>query len=96
MPTLHIEHAVNDFATWNAAFGRFAEIRRQSGVRQQRIQQPVDDPHYVIIDLDFDSVGEAAGFLAFLQARVWSSADSAPALVGTPQARILDLARPAS
>jgi hypothetical protein len=39
MATLHIEHAVTDFETWNTAFGRFAEARRQSGVRQQRVQR---------------------------------------------------------
>jgi hypothetical protein len=92
VPTLHIEHAVTDFDTWNAAFGRFAGIRQQSGVRHQRIQRPVGDPKYVIIDLDFDSADEAAGFLGFLQANVWSSPGNAPALIGTPQTRILELA----
>lgn len=96
MPTLHIEHAVTDFDTWNAAFGRFAQVRQQAGIREQRVHRPVDDPRYVVIDLDFDSVGEAAGFLGFLQASVWSSPDNAPALIGTPQARILDLAEPGS
>lgn len=89
MPTLHIEHAITDFATWNAAFGRFAELRQQAGVRQQRVQQPVDDPRYVVIDLDFDTVSAAEKFLGFLQANVWSSSDSAPALAGAPQTRIL-------
>ena len=96
MPTLHIEHAVTDFATWNAAFGRFDQHRQQAGVRRQRVQRPVDDPRYVVIDLDFDSVGEAASFLGFLRASVWSSPGNAPALHGTPQARILDLAEPAA
>ena len=92
MPTLHIEHAVTDFGTWNAAFERFAEIRQQSGVRQQRVQQPVDDPRYVVIDLDFDTLGEAERFLGFLRANVWSSGSNAPALAGEPQARILEIA----
>jgi hypothetical protein len=56
MATLHIEHPVTDFGTWNAAFARFADARRQAGVRQQRIQRPVDDPAYVVVDLDFDTV----------------------------------------
>lgn len=38
MPTLHIEHAISDFAQWNAAFERFAEARTRSGVRAQRVQ----------------------------------------------------------
>jgi len=92
MSTLHIEHAVTDFDTWSTAFGRFAEFRRQSGVRQQRVQRPVSDPNYVVIDLDFDTTGEAESFLGFLRANVWSSRDNAPALVGTPQARILEIA----
>jgi hypothetical protein len=96
MPTLHIEHAVTDFGTWSAAFGRFAGARQQAGVRRQRVQRPADDPNYVVIDLDFDSVDEAAGFLRFLQAKVWTSSASSPALIGTPQTRILELAEPTS
>jgi hypothetical protein len=94
MTTLHIEHSISDFATWNTAFERFADMRAKSGVRAQRVQQPVDDPHYVVIDLDFDAVDDASRFLAYLQANVWSSAGSSPALVGTPQARILQPAAP--
>jgi len=90
--TLHIEHAVTDFETWNTAFARFADLRRQSGVRHQRVQRPVDDPRYVVIDLDFDNAAEAAGFLGFLQASVWSSPGNSPALAGTPRTRILELA----
>jgi hypothetical protein len=92
VPTLHIEHAITDFDTWNAAFERFAEFRQQSGVREQRIQRPVDDPRYVVIDLDFDTVSEAEKFLGFLQVNVWSSSGNAPALAGTPQTKILELA----
>ena len=90
MATLHIEHPVTDFSTWNAAFARFADIRRRAGVRQQRIQRPVDDPAYVVVDLDFDTTAEATKFLSFLQANVWSSGENAPALAGPPQTRILN------
>jgi len=90
--TLHIEHAVTDFETWNTAFARFAEFRKQSGVRHQRVQRPVDDPNYVVIDLDFDTTSEAESFLGFLRANVWSSSDNAPALIGTPQTKILEIA----
>jgi hypothetical protein len=90
VPTLHIEHAITDYGTWNAAFQRFAEFRQQSGVRGQRVQQPVSDPRYVVIDLDFDTLSEAEKFLGFLQANVWSSSGNAPALAGTPQTRILE------
>lgn len=88
MATLHIEHPITDFGTWNAAFARFASARQQAGVRQQRVQQPVDDPAYVVIDLDFDTVAEAERFLAFLHTSIWGASQNSPALAGTPQARI--------
>jgi len=90
MATLHIEHPITDFGTWKAAFDRFAEAREKSGVRGQRILRPVDDAYYVVIDLDFQTVGEAEKFLDFLQTRVWTSTQNAPALAGTPQTRILE------
>ena len=90
MPTLHIEHPISDLTTWKAAFDRFAEVRQQSGVRGHRIQQPVNDPHYVVVDLDFDSAAEAARFLDLLQTRVWSSRESSPALAGKPRTAILE------
>jgi hypothetical protein len=90
MPTLHIEHAIVDFALWRTAFERFAGVRTQAGVRSHRLQRPVGDPHYIVIDLDFDTIPEAERFLEFLHTKVWSSPENAPALVGTPQTRILE------
>ena len=92
MPTLHIEHPISDFTTWKVAFDRFAAIRAESGVRHHRVQRPVDDPHYVLIDLDFDSTKQAETFLEFLRTNVWTSRESSPALTGTPQTRILEAA----
>lgn len=89
MPTLHIEHPVTDFAIWKGAFDRFADLRQKSGVLQHRVQRPVDDPRYVVIDLDFATTSEAETFLQFLQTRVWSAPENSPALVGTPQTKIL-------
>ena len=89
MTTLHIEHAISDFGAWSAAFERFADVRTELGVRSQRVQQPVDDPHYVVIDLGFDTPDDASRFLGFLQTKVWSSASNAPALAGTPHTKIL-------
>lgn len=90
MATLHIEHPVTDFDTWKTAFDRFAEAREKSGVRGHRILRPVDDTRYVVVDLDFQTAGEAESFLDFLRTRVWSSQDNAPALAGTPHTRILE------
>ena len=90
MATLHIEHPVTDFGAWSEAFARFADARRQGGVRQARVLRPVDGPAYVVLDLDFDTVPEAEKFLAFLQENVWPSSQNAPALAGTPRTRILE------
>ena len=92
MPTLHIEHSIVDFDIWKAAFQRFAEIRTRSGVRRQRVLRPVDDPGYVVIDLDFDTVDEATRFLTFLRTHVWSSPQNSPALAGAVHTRILEAA----
>jgi hypothetical protein len=92
MTTLHIEHAIKDFDLWSSAYARFAEMRVRSGVRAERIQRPVDDPCYVVVDLDFDSPREAEAFLVFLRTQVWADPARSPALVGSPQARVLELA----
>src|SRR6185369_12357112 len=89
MTTLHIEHAITDYATWKGAFDRFAEARLRAGVRGHRIRRPVDDPAYLYIDLDFATEEQAAAFLGFLRTQVWASPGSAPALFGAPQTRIL-------
>jgi hypothetical protein len=90
MTTLHIEHAIKDFDLWSTAYARFAQMRARSGVRAERIQRPVDDPCYVVIDLDFDGAGEAEAFLLFLRTQVWADPTASPALVGSPQARVLE------
>ncbi|HKD99320.1 MAG TPA: hypothetical protein VKB69_17215 [Micromonosporaceae bacterium] len=89
MFTLHIEHAISDFGVWRAAFDRFEDARRQAGVRAHRVSQPVDDDRYVMIGLDFETEAEAEKFGGFLRNTVWASPGNAPALVGTPQTRIL-------
>lgn len=89
MPTLHIEHPITDLETWLSAFNAFAEARRQAGVRAERVQRPVDNPSYIVVDLDFESVDEAEAFLHFLKDRVWAIPENAPALAGTPNTMIL-------
>ena len=91
MATLHIEHAITDYGVWKSAFDRFEEMRRHSGVKHHRVLRPANDPAYIVVDLDFGTAEEAGEFLEFLRTKVWSSPQSAPALAGTPQTRILDL-----
>lgn len=90
MPTLHIEHAITDLETWLAAFDAFADARRQAGVRDERVQQPIDDPRYIVVDLEFGNVDEATAFLRFLKDNVWKVPENAPALAGAPETMILE------
>ena len=80
MRTLHIEHPITDLETWVAAFSRFADARREAGVRAERVQRPVDNPSYVVIDLDFDTTEEAGGFLGFSRTRSGRSERTHPDL----------------
>ena len=91
MTTLRIEHAITDYQLWRKAFDGFAEARAQAGVRSFAIRVPVDDPQYLLLDLEFDSAGLARTFADFLMQHVWSSPASSPGLAGIPQTRILDL-----
>jgi hypothetical protein len=91
MTTLRIEHPISDYQLWKTAFDGFAEARANAGVRSFAIRRPVDDPKYLMLDLEFDTAARAGAFADFLQQRVWSAPESSPGLAGAPQTRILDL-----
>ncbi len=93
MATLRIEHAIHDYQVWQRAFDGFAEARAKAGVRGFAIRQPVDDPKYLMLDLEFDDAGQAEAFAEFLHANVWSSPASSPALAGAARTRVLGLRR---
>jgi len=88
MPTLRIEHAVPDFAGWKRAFDSDPADRKGSGVRRYRVMHSTDDPNYVLIDLEFDSLEEANGLLAKMR-QVWGSGEG-QRVMRNPQARIVD------
>ncbi|WP_457966602.1 hypothetical protein M1E17_07745 [Arthrobacter sp. D1-29] len=92
MYTLQIEHGIRDFDMWKAAFDRDPVNRAASGVLSHRIYRPVDDSHYVVVELDFNERGQAEKLLANLKDRVWNSPTAAPALNGSPQTRIMESA----
>ncbi|HSL37122.1 MAG TPA: hypothetical protein VK883_09845 [Arthrobacter sp.] len=92
MYTLQIEHEITDFDLWKSAFDRDPVNRAASGVTAHRISRPVDDPHYVVVELDFERRAQAEALLANLHAKVWNSPAAAPALRGAPKTRILESA----
>jgi hypothetical protein len=92
MTTLRIEHPVTSFEAWKAQFDRFASLRAEAGVQGHRISRPVDDPKYVLIDLEFADAEHAQRFEGILRERIWPNPENAPALVGDPVTRILETA----
>jgi hypothetical protein len=90
MVILHIEHPITDLDTWRQAFTRFAPAREQAGVLETHVYQPVDDDHYIVVNLRFESASAAENFKAFLIQNVWSSPQASPGLGDTPVARVLN------
>ena len=89
MPVLQLEHAITDFDVWKQAFDSRQGWREASGVRRHRIFRPVDDPRYIVVDLEFDTTPEAESFEAALQ-DLWRSREATPALSGAPRTRFVE------
>lgn len=90
MPVLHIEHEISEMAVWLDAFKKFAAAREAAGVTRTEVYQPSDDPNYVVINLSFENIDAATTFRELLINQIWTSPNSAPALVGPPTARVLE------
>jgi ribosomal protein L35AE/L33A len=88
MPTLRIEHSVPDFSGWKRAFDSDPADRKGSGVRRYQVSRSVEDPNFVMIDLEFDSTADAEGLLAKMR-RIWSSGEGQK-VMRNPQARIVE------
>ena len=70
MTTLRIEHPVRDFARWKQAFDSDPAGRQRSGVRRYQVLRSVDDPDYVLIDLEFDGREQAEALLTTMRG-IW-------------------------
>ncbi|MDT5255791.1 MAG: hypothetical protein QOD10_871 [Mycobacterium sp.] len=90
MAILHIEHRIKDLEVWLEAFRKFTPAREQAGVHATHVWQPADDPHYVVVHLEFESVSAAGKFRTFLRENVWSSPDASPGLDGSPTALVFN------
>jgi hypothetical protein len=88
MAILQIEHGVRDYEAWKQAFDNDPVGRESGGVRRYRIMRPADEPNYVLIELEFDSAGEADAFRGKLR-ELWGRKGDELGLEG-PQARIVE------
>jgi hypothetical protein len=84
---LRIEHPVSDFDGWKKAFDSDPIGREKSGVRRYRLLRPIDDAHYVMIDLEFDTAGQAEALLTAMRV-VWGRVQGK--IMMNPQARIVE------
>ena len=87
MYILRIEHPVPDYAGWKKAFDSDPVGRKKSGVRRYQILRPVDNPNYVLIDLDFDTTKEAEALLAAMRL-IWRRVEGT--VMSDPKARIVE------
>jgi hypothetical protein len=88
MPILYIEHPVADFDGWKRnAFDADPIGRAKSGVRRHRISRRADDPNYVFIEMEFDTMAEAEAMHIAVRG-LWGN----PLVeIGTPTARIVEI-----
>lgn len=91
MTILHIEHPIRNFEMWKAAFDSDPIGRERLGVRCYQVLRAIDDPNYVMIDLEFEDPKAAEAALVALR-ELWRSPAASPALIGTPQTRIVEVA----
>ena len=88
MVIVRIEHAVPSFDKWKQAFDNDPADRKGSGVRRYQVFRLQDDPNYVMIDLEFERLDEATGFLQKMQ-RIWDGPGKA--VMQGPRARVVEL-----
>jgi hypothetical protein len=88
MFVLHIEHKVANFNGWKQAFDSDPVGRERLKVRRYRILRATDDPLLVVIELEFDSLGDAEALLTAMQT-VWGRVQGS--LIDSPRTRITEL-----
>ncbi len=88
MPIVRIEHTVPSFEKWKQAFDHDPADRKGSGVRRYQVLRMQDDPNYVMIDLEFDSIAAAEAFLRTMEG-IWGGPGEA--VMQNPRGRVANL-----
>jgi hypothetical protein len=84
---LRIEHPIPNYEGWKQAFDSDPVGREKSGVRRYQILRPIDNPNYVLIDLEFDTIGQAEALLAAMRV-VWGRVEGT--IMMDPQSQIVE------
>jgi hypothetical protein len=88
MIIVQIEHEVLNFEGWKKAFESDPINRKKAGVSHYRIFQRVDNPNFVVIDLEFDDLTRAQNTVTALK-NLWERVDGK--IMVNPQVRMLNL-----
>ena len=88
MIILHIEHTVAHFDNWKASFDSYAELRQKTGVRRYQISRTVDNPNFVMIDLEFEQLAGGETLLSTVQ-EAWQRVSGT--LIHNPQWRFSEV-----
>jgi ribose 5-phosphate isomerase len=89
MAVLRIEHPVADFESWRQAFEDDPIGRERMNVRRYTILRSLDDPGYVMVDLELDSQEDAEQLRSALR-ELWGVVQPM-GLIGDQQARIAEV-----
>lgn len=88
MYMLRIEHPVPSYEGWKQAFDSDPVGREKSNVRRYQILRSTDNPNYVMIDLEFDTLDQAEALLAAMRV-VWRRVEGE--IMMNPQAKIVEV-----
>ena len=88
MYMLSIEHPVPSYEKWKAAFDSDPVGREKMRVRRYQILRPMDNPNYVMIQLEFDSANDAEALLNAMRA-VWSRVEGT--IMMNPKSQIVEI-----
>lgn len=88
MYTLCIEHPVPSYDKWKQAFDSDPIGREKMKVRRYQILRPMDNPNYVIIQLEFDTASDAEALLNAMRA-VWARVEGT--IMTNPKAQIVEI-----
>jgi hypothetical protein len=88
MYMLRIEHPVPSYEGWKKVFDSDPVDRVRSGVRRYQVSRPIDNPNYVLIDLEFDTASQAEALLTAIRA-VWNRVEGT--LIMSPQVKITEV-----
>lgn len=88
MYKLCIEHPVPSYEKWKQAFDSDPVGREKMKVRRYQILRPVDNPNYVMIQLEFDTAADAEALLNAMRV-VWSRVEGE--IMMNPKAQIVEM-----